>query len=373
MSTSPAAPGGLGVAASAQDMLAYLGALDAWLSQRRAELDALDAQILQTGRQAELTADMSLAMALWQAAKTRQNLLLTTWDSGRVGRGELERLSGLIWGRLDTAGAPVAALQSMAVSLPEAGRLSDALIAQLRARLNTDPNATALQLRLTELRAQAERIRDQLALEPPALAPAGQQRLAEILARTQQLGDKQGRGGDIAGLLSALESDAARFERDLIVGAARRREGRELLAKVRAEYAASAEREATVAALVAEVSAAVWPVPSVTLPALADLGPVPNTAAALTGYLTRLGELSAATTAVQTQFSARLAERDAAAAQLAALQIKASALPSDATITDLISQISTQLAARPVVLPTVQQLLGALAGQIGFRSQGVSR
>ncbi|HSK32923.1 MAG TPA: hypothetical protein VK903_05520 [Propionicimonas sp.] len=373
MTGAPAAPGSLGVAPAAQDMLAYLGALDAWLSQRRAELDALDAQILNTGRQGELTADMTLAMALWQAAKTRQNLLLTTWDSGRVGREELERLSGLIWGRLDTAGSPVSALQSMAVSLPEAGRLSDALIAQLRARLNTDPNATALQLRLTGLRAQAERIRDQLALEPPALAPAGRARLAEFVTRAQQLSDKQSRGGDIAGLLSALETETARFERDLIVGAARRREGRELLAAVRAEHAAAAAGEATATALVAEVSAAVWPVPQLSVPALASLGPVPNTAEALTGYRARLGQLSAATADVQAQFRARLAERDNAAAQLAGLQTKADALPPDATISDLIAQISALLAKPPVVLPTVQQLLGALAGQIGFRSQGVSR
>jgi hypothetical protein len=354
-------------------MLTYLGALDSWLAQRRAELDALDAQILSTGRQAELTADMALAMALWQAAKIRQNLLLTTWDSGRVGREELERLSGLIWGRLDTAGSPVAALQSMAVSLPEAGRLSDALIAQLRARLNTDPNTTALQLRLSGLRAQAERLRDQLALEPPALAPIGRARLAEIVARTQELREKFDRGGDIAGLLSALETEAARFERDLIVGAARRREGRELLTKVRAEHSAAAAREATVAALVAEVTAAVWPVPPVILPTLAELGPVPNTIEALTGYLARLEEFNTATTAVQTQFNTRLAEKDALGAQLAALQVKASALPADAGISDLITQISARLAERPVVLPTVQQLLGALAGQIGFRSQEVSR
>lgn len=373
MTNAPAAPGSLGTAPSAQEMLSYLGAMDAWLGQRRAELDALDAQILSTGRQAELTADMTLAMALWQAAKTRQNLLLTTWDSGRVGREELERLSGLIWGRLDTAASPVADLQSMAVSLPEAGRLSDALIAQLRVRLNTDPNATALQLRLTGLRAQAERIRDQLALEPPALLPIGQARLNEIVARTDELRDKQGRGGDIAGLLSALETEAARFERDLIVGAARRREGRELLGKVRAEHAAAAERESVVAALVAEAATAVWPLPQLSVPKLAQLGPIPNTADALAGYLTRLSQFNAATTDVQTQFTARLAERDALASQLAALQVKASALPSDPTISDLITQISARLAERPVVLPTVQQLLGALAGQIGFRSQGVSR
>ncbi|HEY3408876.1 MAG TPA: hypothetical protein VGK53_11955, partial [Propionicimonas sp.] len=87
MTTSaPTAPGQLGVAATPQQLMEYLGRLDAWLGERRAELDALDAQIIGSGRQAELTSDMALALALWQAAKTRQNLLLSTWDSGRVGQ-----------------------------------------------------------------------------------------------------------------------------------------------------------------------------------------------------------------------------------------------------------------------------------------------
>ena len=129
---SPAAPGQLGVAPRPADFLDYLGRLDRWLTERRAELDALDEQIISSNRHAELTSDMALAMALWQAAKTRQNLLLATWDSGRVGPQDLERLSALVWGRLDTAGAQVSQVQSMAVSLPEAGRLCDALVAQLR-------------------------------------------------------------------------------------------------------------------------------------------------------------------------------------------------------------------------------------------------
>lgn len=88
MITAPHAPGGIGVAATAPQMLDYLGRLDTWLTERRAELDALDAQVMAEGRAQELTADMSLAMALWQAAKTRQEMLLSTWDSGRVGPQE---------------------------------------------------------------------------------------------------------------------------------------------------------------------------------------------------------------------------------------------------------------------------------------------
>ena len=42
-----------------------------------------------------------LSMALWKAVSDRYELLLATWDSGRVGAAERERMSSLIWGRLD--------------------------------------------------------------------------------------------------------------------------------------------------------------------------------------------------------------------------------------------------------------------------------
>lgn len=369
MSTAfPAAPGGLGVAATPQQMLDYLGRLDAWLAERRAELDALDAQILSTGRQAELTGDMSLALALWQAAKNRQGQLLSTWDSGRVTRVELDKLSSLIWGRLDAVGTP---LPDAGGSLPEAGRLCDALVAQLRARLNTDPNATAIQIRLRDLRAQAERIRDQLALEPPALAPLGQARLDGIVARTADIAAKQARGGDVLGLLGALEADAAKLERDLIVGAARRREGHDLLTRAREEAADLASHQQTVAALAAQVAAAVWPVPAVAIPDPGQLGPMPNTAAGLTGYLAAADRLDAQLTASRTALGRGLADRDAAASGLTALQSRAVAagLAQDATLVALSGLAAERLAARPVVLPVVQYLLSAYAAQLDYLSK----
>jgi len=365
VSSAPAAPGQLGVAATPQQLLDYLGRLDAWLAERRAELDALDAQILATGRQVELTGDMSLALALWQAAKTRQSLLLATWDSGRVGQQELEKLSSLIWGRLDAAGG---SLPSAGVSLPEAGRLCDALVAQLRARLNTDPTATAVQIRLRDLRAQAERIRDQLKLEPPALAPLGQGKLDAIVARTADIAAKQTRGGDVLGLLGALESDAAKLERDLIVGAARRREGRDLLTRAREQSAELAAQQHAVSALLGQVGAAVWPVPAVTVPDVNRLGPMPNTAAALTGYLREVDRLEAELSSVQAALSHSLGELDAAASGLAALRARATTagFAGDEVLAELDRLASGRLAAAPVVLPLVAHLLAAYAAQLDF-------
>ncbi|MGB7961679.1 MAG: hypothetical protein WCF12_01780 [Propionicimonas sp.] len=366
---SPTPPGQLGVAARPSDLLDYLGKLDAWVTQRRSELNSLDEQIVATQRQAELTADVSLALALWQAVKSRQDLILRTWDSGRVGHGELEGLSGLIWGRLDTAGSSLQRLQSMAVSLPEAGRLCDALVAQLRTRLNTDPHAEQQLLRLRDLRAQLERIRDQIALEPPSLAPAATARLDSMRARADELSAKRQRGGDIGGLLGPLEIDAARHERDLIVGSAQRREGRDLVTRAREQLAGLTVREQAVRQLADQASLRIWPAPQQGVPALAGLGSMPNTKAALTEYLSALEGYAHQLEASQRVYSAALDEAQRAKDLLSALTAKAAALgqATDPTLVDLAELTSRQFTPDvPVVLSVVNHLVGAYSARLDF-------
>lgn len=375
MNVFPHPPGGLGSAPTATQMLEYLGRLDAWSKQSRAELAALDAQVLATNRQAELNADMSLAMALWQAVQTRARLLLSTWDSGRVGPKELDSLASLIWGRLDTGAAKVASLQSMAVSLPEAGRLCDALIAQIRERLHTNPNSTALQIRLTGLLAQAERIREQLKFEPAALAPPNQAKLSELTSRIADLGDKQRRGGDIAGPLGVVETEAALLERDLIVGAARRRQGRDLVTKARTEVARLSQIQDTLVAAAEQARATVWPVADINIDQLKALGPVPNTAEAITAYLADLATTESAIIAARAAFSDRLAEREAAVATSTRLRTKATQLgfADDPVLTEVGRLITARLAANPTVLPSVRALLSAYDAEIDFLSKGGKR
>lgn len=366
---SPTPPGQLGVAARPSDLLDYLGKLDAWITQRRSELNSLDEQIVASHRQAELTADVSLALALWQAVKSRQDLILRTWDSGRVGHSELESLSGLIWGRLDTAGSSLERLQSMAMSLPEAGRLCDALVAQLRTRLNTDPNAEQQLLRLRDLRAQLERIRDQIALEPPSLAPAATAKLESMRARADELIAKRQRGGDIGGLLGPLEIDAARHERDLIVGAALRREGRDLVTRAREQLAGLTAREQAVRQLADQASLGVWPAPQQGVPSLSGLGPMPNTKAALTEYLARIDGYAQQLEASQRAYQSALDEVQRAKDLLSALTAKASALgqATDATLVSLAELTSQQFtAAAPVVLSVVNHLVGAYSARLDF-------
>ena len=369
VTVSPTAPGQLGVAARPVEMLEYLGKRDAWLGQRRAELDALDAQIQSTGRQAELTGDVTLAMALWQAVKTRQDLILRTWDSGRVGQVELDRLSGLIWGRLDTQASTVDQLRSMAVSLPEAGRLCDALVAQLRTRLNTDPNAEQQLIRLRNLRAQFERIRDQVGLEPPAQQPPARARLASFVQRAEELSGKRERGGDIGGLLGPLEIEAARYERDLIVNAAQRREARDLVTRARETHGALAAREQAVRQVAAQAAATCWPLPATGVPALAGLGPIPNTRTALQPYLAQLDSYAAALAAAHRDLASAIAEVPRTRDLLGALLAKASSLghADDPTLVAIADLTRAQFAGEgPTVLPVVNELLAAYSARLDY-------
>ena len=138
--TAPRARGRRGQRLQAQDALEYLSALGTWREERKRELDHIDEAALAASDGSTHTGDLLLSMSLWKAVADRHDLLVATWDSGRVGPTELERLSTLIWGRLDTttSGGPVSAGGALAVSLPEARRLSDALAASLRARLRPD-------------------------------------------------------------------------------------------------------------------------------------------------------------------------------------------------------------------------------------------
>lgn len=372
--SAPAAPGRLNEPVQPQQMVGYLSELDAWTAARRSELAALDAEIL--GRKlSALTPDMQLSLALWQAVKNRYDLLLVTWDSGRVGPAECARLSSLIWGRLDTGASPSAQLAGMAVSLPEACRLSDALVAQLRQKLNLDPNVEQLARRLRDLRAQLERIREQIALEPPASAPAASAQLQQLAVRLTELEGKRERGGDIGGLLGPLEIDAARYERDLIVGGARRRENRDALARARELTDELTAQEEATRQLVAKAVAEVTPAPNYAVPDVAALGPVPNTRAAIDAHLARLGQVGKALQVVQEAYSGVLAERDAQTALVGALRVKAQALghAGDPDFAALMDTTGRLLARRPAPLAVVRQLLPAAQALLDALAEEVPR
>ena len=319
--TAPIAPGRMGQALDARAAQVYMDELDRWRDGRRAELDELDNAALQAATGSTATGDILLSMALWKAVSDRYELLLATWNSGRVGATELTRMSTLIWGRLDASTA-----SGLSVSLPEACRLSDALLSQLRVKLGLDPSGMEITERIRQLRAQMERIREQIDLEP---AGAAQQQAAleqsRLARRLRELADKASRGGDVAGMLGPMEIDAATFERDLIVNGARRRDSAALVQRARDQRADLEAREAALHSIVEECVRRVDPAPRYAVPDTAALGPVPNTRDQLEDYLRRLDQVSRAMTIAQTAYAKALHDHEELAARLEAYHAKATA------------------------------------------------
>ena len=374
--TAPTAPGRLGQPLVAQDALRYLEALGAWRDARKAELDVIDEAALSAADEATYTSDLLLSMALWKAVADRHDLLVATWDSGRVGPTELARLSTLVWGRLDAtsrpaapsaaAGTPPVPAGSLAVSLPEACRLSDALAASLRARLGIDASEADQQARLRALRASVERVRDLVDREPAqhhatasSVLDRLDSRVADVLARVK-------RGADVGGLLGPLEQDAARAERDLIVAASNRRADAHDEARARALRSELEARGAALRDLAARCVAQVAPAPRFAVPDVSALGPVPTDPGAVDAYLVRLDAVGRAMTMAQDAYASALSERDELRMTLGAYAAKATdrraaggSAQADADLVDLRRRAGEALDREPSDLVRGRALLAA--------------
>ena len=304
-------------------------------------------------------------MALWKAASDRHQLLVATWDGGRVGPTERERLSVLVHGHLQDGGGGGAGL---ALSLPEACRLSDALAGQLRTRLALDPAADAHARRVAELRVALDRLRDQVALEPDASRPGAQRTLDALTARTEQVAERARRGGDVGGLLGPLENDAARFERDLIVGGAQRRAARERMALATERLSGLEARQGALAQLARRAVRAVSPAPRHAVPDVSALGPVPSSEDGLTAYLARLDRVDAAMTLAQNRYAAAVAERDELVARLDGYAAKAAAV-GVGHLPDVVEAERTArevLAREPAPIPVAHQLVEAFQAWVDW-------
>ncbi|WP_370288626.1 hypothetical protein [Nocardioides sp.] len=303
--TSPEAPGRLGEALDPAAVQQYLAALDTWLRVRRSELEEIDAAALESGRGGEVAGDMALALSLWKAISERYQLVWAAWDGGRVLAVDRERIAALVWGRLDGASALPGGL---AVSLPEAGRLCDALTGQLRTRLSLVADVDEQAATIRELRAQLVRVRDQVELEPATVRDGAAARLADLVSRLDEVAERALRGADVGGLLGPLENDATTFERDLIVGNARRRDARDQVLSARELRADLIARSGALAQLAARCVATVEPAPRYAVPDVEALGPVPVTPDEIGAYRQRLDRVSQALEVAQRAYAAALAE-----------------------------------------------------------------
>lgn len=373
---APQPPGRLGSPVGALEAFGYLRDLGIWRDRRREELEGLDSAALASSEQDTFSRDMLVSMALWKAISDRYDLLEVTFDNGRVGPHEAERISGLIWGRLDVppgsaAGSLAPATSgALALSLPEACRLSDALTSSLRARLALEPSGAEVGTRLKDVRATVERIRDQV-----GLAPAGPEReqararLQRLDQRLTEVTDRARRGADVGGLLAPLEYDASTAERDLIVAAGLRLDAARDAAQARERRAELAARGTAIRALEDRCVQAVTPAPRLAVPDVSALGEIPDDPAGVAAYLRRLDTVSRALTAAHAAYAEALGERDELAGLAGALgaQARATGIPTP-DLDELTARLEHAFADTPTDMPRVRALVAAYQAYLQSRA-----
>lgn len=204
---------------------------------------------------------------------------------------------------------------------------------------------------------QVERIRDLVGREPANLRDTAAKTLDELDRRVTDATERAKRGADVGGLTGPLEMDAARAERDLIVGGATRRERAEDVAKARALRNDLEAQGIAVRAVADRCVASVSPAPRLAVPDVTALGPVPNTPDALATYLGRLDAVRRALGQAQTAYGSALERRDELAGRLDAYRIKAGTANED--LEELYRRGRAALAAEPVDLIRLGALIAA--------------
>ncbi|GMA41321.1 hypothetical protein [Mobilicoccus caccae] len=363
---APRAPGSMGRDVPAEDLLAYLEALTTWRERRRLELDQLDEAAMRSPDRAQLTGDVMLSMTLWKAVADRHDLLVAAWDSGRVIAQDRIRLTTLIWGRLDQNAVEGTTL---AVSLPEACRLSDSLASSLRRALGLDGTEPGTEHRVKELRASIERIRDLVAGVPASRAASAQEALVDLDRRLVDLRDRVRRGADVGGLVGPLEIMAATTERDLIVAAANRTRARDRVEDVKATVADLTARGEAVRGLAATCVAKVADAPTLAVPDVTALGEPPTDPDELDAYATRLDRVGRALEMARGAYAGALERRSDLAEQVDRDERRVPDLPGhlrgDAEA--LVRRSREILAITPTDLGHLGALTAALAAYLGAR------
>ena len=380
---APTAPGSLGVPIQATEAQSYLSALRQWVMQRRADLGEVDSAILRLSpsEQTAITTDLTVALTFWKAINDRLTLLETTFDGGRVGPKDAERLSTLIHGRLDSNTSEhlsLPATGSLAVSLPEACRLLDSLTRTLQARASLAPGAAEASQRITVLRAAVERVRDQLPLVPVGSErEAAADHLARLDRRVGDLVERARRGADVGGIIGPLEIDLATLERDLIVAAAERANAAHDRANTEQQVEELDARAAAIRALERQCLEAVTPAPHLAIPNVRALGPVPQGAKDVTAYRQRLDRVSRALDLAHETYAAALAERDEvvglAGAVAAMLEARLSAQRLDDDVQTDVDALRSRLDAVLAQTPMPTTRAKALAAAYQSYVEAVTR
>lgn len=339
----------------------YLSELARWRLRREHELRALDELTRSHGERQALEADLTSSMTLFHAIAQRHDLLLATWADVQGGEGEREWVAQLIWGVLEL---PDGDADALAVSMPDALRLSDALAGSLRVRVDADGEATA-QDRLAGLDAGLERVRGVLAEQDGSAGEEVAEALEDAAGQVEAL-----HGQDEPGLaeIGAAESHLVAVERELIVSAASHAHARADREQAEAERAHLVARGEAVRSLAQRVLDDVRPAPRLGIPDVTALGEVPEDEGALETYVNNLERVGRALEQAHATYAAALAEYADLAdrAERLAKTLAGCGAPTSVDLAGMLTAAKESLHTRPA---DVQRASALIAAQEAYLAQ----
>lgn len=307
---APAPPAGPGESPGTGAVDRYVAELARWRMRRDHELRALDELTRSHEARDDLGEDLTASMTLLHAIAQRHDLLLAAWGEGdgtlRGGRGQDERdwVSQLVWGVLELPGGDAEAL---ALPLPDALRLSDALAASLRGRVGADDDDVPLAERVTAVRAHLTRVREQV--EGREDVPEGDDLPARLHAAQERLeGVAGGDGPDALAELGWVTGELAAVDRAVIVAPAEHAHARADREQALAERDHLVARGEAVRALAEKVLNRMNPAPRLGIPDVSALGEVPEDGDALSAYVANLERVARALDQAHSTYAAALAE-----------------------------------------------------------------
>lgn len=300
---APAPPAGPGEQPSAESLDRYVAELGRWRMRRDHELRALDGLTRTHEERDALNDDITASLTLWHAIVQRHDLLMAAWSESERGEEERGWAGQLVWGVLEMPDGDSGAL---ALPLPEALRLSDALAGSLRARVGADADDVPVDERLAALDEELQRVRESADAHDGPVDTGLTERLDEAATQLEQL---RGRDDDgVMGEIGELGSQISSVDRDLIVAAANQAHERADREQAVAERDHLVARGEAVRALAEKALNAINPAPRLGIPDVTALGDVPEEDGELTTYVANLERVGRALDQAHSMYAAALAE-----------------------------------------------------------------
>ena len=355
---APEPSGSPGEPAGDHELEVYLQELGRWRLRREHELTAIDAATRTHDDRELLNAHVTESMKLWHAVAQRHDLLLSTWDDGGTSADTRLVLNQLIWGLLEQ---PDGDAQSLALSLPEATRLSDSLTVALRAQVGIDDDLTDPQDRIVSLRDDLARLREHARTVEPGRQAETEAVLAELEGRLGDTRERLTEGADVTVQLGALQTELAMVERELLLTDARARHDRADPDQVVAEREELLARGEAVRSLAQRALETINPAPRLGIPDVAALGVVPTDEDELTTYVGNLERVSRALDQAHSTYAAALAEYADLAdrAQRLAKTLAGCGAPTSVDLAGMLTAAKESLNNRPADIQRAAALVAA--------------